>query len=255
MHGAPDWAGKFREMAAHLASETLAHCDVMLCPPAPLIAPLADVFDGTPVGVGGQDCHVDPFGPHTGDISAEMLADAGASAVILGHSERRTDHGEDDALVRQKVEAAARAKLAAIVCVGETESERKAGDALKVLSRQIEGSLPAKLPDVEVIVAYEPVWAIGTGLTATPDDVAEAHAHIRAALAGRFKEEGEKVRLLYGGSVKPGNAESLFSVPNVDGGLIGGASLKPADFRAIVEAMAHAGVTLGAVQHTPGEAG
>lgn len=251
MHGSPDWAGRFREMGAQIEGETLAHCDVMLCPPAPLIARLADVFAETPIGIGGQDCHVDPFGPHTGDVAAEMLSDAGAAAVILGHSERRADHGETDALICQKVEAARRAKLLAVVCIGETEAERKAGDTLSVLSRQLDGSLPDKFPETGLIVAYEPVWAIGTGLTPTVEDVAEAHAHIRARLRTRYKAEGARVRLLYGGSVKPANAESLFAVPNVDGGLIGGASLKPADFRAVVEAMAHAAVTLGAVQHTP----
>jgi triosephosphate isomerase len=209
----------------------------MLCPPATLIAQMRWATKDSALKIGGQDCHPKPSGAHTGDISAEMLKDAGASAVIVGHSERRTDHGETDAMVRAKAEAARRAGLTAIVCVGETEAQRDAGETLAVVTRQLDGSLPDGEP-ADIVVAYEPVWAIGTGRTPGEDDIAEVHAHIRACLSGRFGEPGRSVRILYGGSMKPENAAAILKVKDVNGGLVGGASLKSADFLAIVQAAA-----------------
>ena len=212
--------------------------DVMICPPATLVAALAGAAAGSPLLVGGQDCHAKAAGAHTGDISAEMLKDAGATAVIVGHSERRADHGETDAMVRTKAEAAHRAGLAAIVCVGETAAERKEGKALAVVTGQLAGSLPNGATAANTVVAYEPVWAIGTGLTPTAQDVAEVHATVRQALVERYGDEGRRMRILYGGSVKPSNARELLSVANVNGALVGGASLKAEDFLGIVAAYA-----------------
>ena len=212
--------------------------EVMICPPATLLAALAEAARGTPLAIGAQDCHTAPSGAHTGDLSAEMIADAGASAVIVGHSERRADHGEQDRTVRAKAEAAHRAGLAAIVCIGETAGQRQAGVTLEVVGRQLAGSLPDGATAANTIVAYEPVWAIGTGLTPTPADVAEVHAVIRAALSTRFGAQGQSMRILYGGSVKPANARELLSVANVNGALVGGASLNSGDFLAIIEAYA-----------------
>ena len=217
------------------ASRLDAVAEALVCPPATLLARASALLSGTPVRTGGQDCHAKESGAHTGDISAEMLRDAGASHVIVGHSERRTDHGETDAVVRAKVEAALRAGLVAIVCIGETGAERQAGATLDILSRQLEGSVPPAAAS-NAIVAYEPVWAIGTGLTPTADDVAEAHAHIRSELGRRIGPSAGRTRILYGGSVKPSNAAELLGVANVDGALIGGASLRAADFLAIAEA-------------------
>ncbi|SFJ22084.1 triose-phosphate isomerase [Albimonas pacifica] len=211
-------------------------CDVLICPPATLIAPMAQRAAGSVVAVGGQDCHARDSGAHTGDVSAAMLRDAGASYVILGHSERRADHGESDADVRAKTEAAWAAGLVAIVCVGETEAQRDAGEALSVVGAQLAGSLPDGATAANTVVAYEPVWAIGTGRTPSNDDIAEMHSHMRARLAERFGAEADGMRLLYGGSVKPGNAREIFGLADVDGGLVGGASLKAADFAGIVEA-------------------
>ena len=204
---------------------------LMICPPATLIADFAAAARGSAVAIGGQDCHAAPSGAHTGDIAAEMLKDAGAVAVIVGHSERRTDHHETDAQVRAKALAAHRAGLIAIVCIGEQRAEREAGETLAVLGRQLDGSLP----DVAsgLVVAYEPVWAIGTGLTPTAADVAEAHAFIRKKLVERYGADGSGVRILYGGSVKPANAKELLTIGNVNGALVGGASLKAADFLGI----------------------
>jgi triosephosphate isomerase (TIM) len=210
--------------------------DAMICPPATLIAALAREAVGSRLQVGGQDCHARPSGAHTGDISAEMLKDAGAVAVIVGHSERRADHGERDHDVKAKALAAHRAGLAAIVCVGETAGERRAGLTLAVAGRQLAASLPEKARAGDTIVAYEPVWAIGTGLTPTPADVAEVHDFLRGVLAERFGTEGRAMRILYGGSVKPDNARALLVIDNVDGALVGGASLKADDFLAIVAA-------------------
>jgi triosephosphate isomerase len=212
--------------------------DVMICPPATLLSALAGIAQGSRLAVGAQDCHWEPRGAHTGDIAAEMLKDAGASAVIVGHSERRTDHGERSSDVRCKALAAHRAGLAAIVCIGETAGERRAGLTLAVVERQLYGSLPDRIGAADTVVAYEPVWAIGTGLTASTDDVAEVHGFLRRALVQRFGAPGAGIRILYGGSVKPDNARELMGVANVDGALVGGASLKADDFLAVIAACA-----------------
>jgi triosephosphate isomerase len=225
-----DEAAKVREAAAGYAA------DVMICPPATLVAGLAQEAAGTRLLVGGQDCHVAASGAHTGDVSAEMLRDAGAVAVIVGHSERRSDHGETDRIVRAKAEAAHRAGLTAIVCVGETLGERRAGLTLAVVARQVAASLPDGSTAENTVIAYEPVWAIGTGVTPTSDDVAEVHAAIRSQLEARYGAQGRTMRVLYGGSVKPSNARELMAVKNVDGALVGGASLKAADFLGILDA-------------------
>jgi triosephosphate isomerase (TIM) len=212
-------------------------CDVMVCPPATLLRRVKGVMKGSKIRVGGQDCHWDAAGAHTGDVSAEMLKDATASAVIVGHSERRTNHGETDATVQKKAIAAHRAGLLAIICIGETLDERKGGKTLDVVTRQLRDSLPKGATAANTVIAYEPVWAIGTGLTASKAEVAEVHAHIRKDLAGLMTaEEGAAVRILYGGSVKPSNAADLMSAPNVNGALVGGASLKAADFIGIIKA-------------------
>jgi triosephosphate isomerase len=210
---------------------------MLLCPPATLVAAMAAAAQGSALRVGGQDCHPKASGAHTGDISAAMLADAGATHVILGHSERRADHGETDALVAAKTLAAWAAGLTAVVCVGETEAQRDAGTTLSVVGAQLAGSLPEGATAANTVVAYEPVWAIGTGRTPTLNEIAEVHAHIRAELTRRFGAEAAGMRLLYGGSVKPSNATEIFAVPDVDGALVGGASLKAADFGAIVAAL------------------
>jgi triosephosphate isomerase (TIM) len=210
--------------------------DLMVCPPATLIAAFAARAAGSPAAIGGQDCHAEPAGAYTGDISAEMLRDAGAQAVIVGHSERRTYHKETDAEVRAKALAAWRAGLTAIVCVGESRDQRVAGKTLEVVGEQLKGSLPEGATAATLVVAYEPVWAIGTGLTPTPADVAEVHAFIRTRLTERFGAQGEGIRVLYGGSVKPSNAKELMAVANVDGALVGGASLKANEFLAIAGA-------------------
>jgi triosephosphate isomerase len=212
--------------------------EAMICPPATLIAALAREAAGSRLLVGAQDCHPAPKGAHTGDLSAEMLKDAGAAAVIVGHSERRSDHGERNGDVKAKAAAAHRAGLAAIVCIGETAGERRAGLTLAVVARQLAGSLPEGASAANTVVAYEPVWAIGTGLTAKASDVAEVHGFLRRALRERLGAEGGALRILYGGSVKPDNARELLSIGDVDGALVGGASLVATDFLAIVAAAA-----------------
>ena len=207
--------------------------DILVCPPATLLADFAARARGSRVAIGAQDCHAEPAGAFTGDLSAEMLKDAGASAVIVGHSERRAYHRESDQDVLAKALAARRAGLVAIVCVGETRPERDAGRAAAIVGAQLTASLPDGATAVNLVVAYEPVWAIGTGLTPTPGDVAEMHALIRRQLTGRFQAEGEDMRILYGGSVKASNAKELMAVANVDGALVGGASLKADEFLAI----------------------
>jgi triosephosphate isomerase len=207
--------------------------DLMVCPPATLIADFAAAARGSAVAIGGQDCHADPSGAHTGDIAAEMLKDAGAVAVIVGHSERRSDHGETDDQVRAKAMAARRAGLTAIVCIGEQLDDREGGKTLDVIGGQLDGSLPDGATGADLVIAYEPVWAIGTGLTPTAADVADAHAFIRHRLVTRLGAEGGRVRILYGGSVKPANAKELLTIANVNGALVGGASLKAADFLGI----------------------
>ena len=234
MNGTADNLGEARNIADGLR-DTGPDVTVMLCPPATLIDRMVGMAVGTPLQVGGQDCHAARSGAHTGDVSAQMLADAGAGAVILGHSERRADHGESDAVVKSKAQAAAQAGLTAIVCVGETEAQRDAGEALGVVESQLDGSVP-QLDPAGLVIAYEPVWAIGTGKTATADDIAAMHHHIRSWLTGRFAAGGGQVKILYGGSMKPGNAAEILAIKDVGGGLIGGASLKAVDFLAIVSA-------------------
>jgi triosephosphate isomerase len=232
MNGLKSALGEFEAMIAG-AGALAGKADLLVCPPATLIAGFADRARGSKLAVGAQDCHSKASGAHTGDLSAEMLADAGASAIIVGHSERRADHGETDALVRQKAEAAWRAGVTAIVCIGETQKQRDAGRTLDVCGGQLAGSLPDGSTSANLVVAYEPVWAIGTGLTPTAGDVEQVHRFIRGVLTERFKAEGGKIRILYGGSVKPSNAAELMAVANVNGALVGGASLKAADFLAI----------------------
>ncbi len=229
MNGLAASIGQLKAVIA--GAKDLANVELMVCPPATLIASFAAVAHGSRVAIGGQDCHALASGAYTGDISAEMLKDAGASAVIVGHSERRQYHAETDADVRAKALAARRAGLTPIVCVGETRTEREAGHALKVVAAQLQGSLPDGAPDF--VVAYEPVWAIGTGLTPTTTDVGEMHRSIHDHLVSRYREGGQGTRILYGGSVNPKNAAELLAVENVDGALVGGASLKAEDFLAI----------------------
>jgi triosephosphate isomerase len=237
MNGLSASIGELQKIIAGARSlaQGAAKVDVMVCPPATLIASFAKAAVGTLVTIGGQDCHPLAAGPHTGDISAEMLRDAGAQAVIVGHSERRRDHGETDALVRAKAQAALRAGLAAIICVGEMRDERDSGQTRHVIGHQLDGSLPETDPDAaaNIVVAYEPVWAIGSGRTPTPIDIGDIHDFIRARLCVRFGEAGHDVRILYGGSVKPANAKPLLTAENVDGALVGGASLDAAEFLAI----------------------
>ena len=211
----------------------LTAVDLMVCPPATLLGLFATIVEGSAVRLGAQDCHTESHGAFTGDISAEMLKDAGASAVIVGHSERRTYHKETDADVRAKALAARRAGLCAMVCVGETRAERENGHALAVVRKQLDGSIPDGATAGNLVVAYEPVWAIGSGLTPTPTDVAEMHGSIHRLLRLRFADEGAGMRILYGGSVKPSNAKELLGVADVDGALVGGASLKADEFLAI----------------------
>jgi triosephosphate isomerase (TIM) len=223
-----------KELVARSAREKIAN-EILICPPATLLVTIAEVLRGSKIALGAQNCHAEQKGAHTGEISAAMLRDAGCTYVILGHSERRAAQGESDAVVSAKVEAARKAGLIAIVCIGETLAERDAGQTLAVVERQLQGSLPPGLGAASLVLAYEPVWAIGTGRTPTADQIAEVHAHIRQMLAKRL-EEPAAVRILYGGSVKPANASELMKLGNVDGALVGGASLVAADFWAIVKA-------------------
>ena len=221
-----------------IADHPAPGCDVLICPPATLIHAMA-ARAGTALAVGGQDCHAKASGAHTGDIAAAELKDAGASHVILGHSERRTDHHETDAEVLAKSQAAHEAGLIAVICVGETEAQRDAGQTLDVIAAQLAGSVPDGARAANTVIAYEPVWAIGTGRTPTNDQSAEVHARMRALLTARFAD-GADMALLYGGSVKPGNAAEIFAIPHVNGALVGGASLKAADFGPIVAALSAA---------------
>lgn len=224
-------------MARAFTPALRAKADMLICPPATLLFPAAASALGSGLAIGAQDCHVKDAGAHTGDLSAAMLFDAGASAVIVGHSERRTDHGETDAEVKAKAESVIGQGMVAIICVGETKAQREAGKALVVVGKQVRGSMPANASAAQVVIAYEPVWAIGTGLTPTIHDIAEVHADIRKTLARLLgKEAAGKIRILYGGSVKPSNAKEILALTDVDGALVGGASLKAADFMAIVEA-------------------
>jgi triosephosphate isomerase len=227
--------GTLAGVAAYAAAIKAApdHADMLICPPFPLIEPFARALAGSGVTVGAQDCHGAAQGAHTGDVHASLLREAGAAYVILGHSERREAHGETNAHVQAKVQAAVAAGLTPIVCVGESQAQRDAGEAAHVVKSQLIHSLPA---DFTGVVAYEPIWAIGTGLTPTEDDVAAMHGAIRAALIAHLGEAGAMVKILYGGSVKPSNAASLLAVPEVAGALVGGASLKPEDLLAIAAA-------------------
>ena len=236
MHGLEAALDEARAMAAAVEAQPPA-ARVALCPPFTLIRRLADLLAGTSIEIGAQDCRAEAQGAFTGDIAAEMLADAGATLVILGHSERRAGHGESDALVAAKAQAALRAGLEPIVCVGETLAQRQAGDTLAVVTAQVLGSLPDELEGHAFCIAYEPVWAIGSGLTPTVEQIKEVHAAIRATLSDRFAGQGSATPILYGGSVKPANAAEILRLPNVGGALVGGASLKAADFMPIFQAL------------------
>jgi triosephosphate isomerase len=225
------------EIDALIGAHPEPGCDVLICPPATLLSRLSDKAAGTALATGGQDCHHAPSGAHTGDISAAMIADAGGTYVILGHSERRADHGETDTLVATKAQIARGAGLIAVICVGETLEERDAGRTLDIVGGQLAGSVPDGATAKNTVIAYEPVWAIGTGKVPTLGEIGEVHDDIRARLAARFGDEADGMRLLYGGSVKPSNAAEIFGVPNVDGALVGGASLKASDFGGIIAAL------------------
>ncbi len=228
MNGLRASISAFAEIAR--GADGITGADLLVCPPATLITACAEAAAGTRLKVGAQDCHAQPAGAFTGDLSAEMLKDAGATAVIIGHSERRTFHKETDAQVRAKANAVRRAGLLAIVCVGETRGQRESGLALATVEAQLRASLPDEFSENDLVVAYEPVWAIGTGLTPTTTDVAEMHRYIRQSLGARFGQDMTYARILYGGSVKGTNAQELMNVADVDGALVGGASLNPREF-------------------------
>lgn len=225
-------------MGAQFGPELRLKADLMICPPFPLLGAAVEQSRGTGIGIGAQDCHVKYSGAHTGDVSAHMIFDCGAMAVIVGHSERRIDHAERDNVVALKAQAAMDIGLQAIVCIGETKAEREAGRAISVVRRQLKASLPLNADPAKLVIAYEPVWAIGTGLTPTNADILEVHSAIRSDLKRRFgKVEGSQIRILYGGSVKPNNARDILALDNVNGALVGGASLKASDFMAIASAL------------------
>jgi len=235
MHGLAPQLGEIEAIAASVRAAP-PFADILICLPATLIARAVQTAAGR-IAIGGEDCHTEIAGAFTGDVSAEMLKDAGASAVIVGHSERRQHHGETDAIVAAKARAARRAGLLAIICIGETKSQRLDGKALSVCGDQIAGSVPDGMTASAVTIGYEPLWAIGSGHMPTSEDIAEMHAHIRQCLAVRLGREGKEVRILYGGSVKPSNARDILALPEVGGALVGGASLKAADFEAIFRAV------------------
>lgn len=237
MNGVSASLGEVKRLAELLSAGERPRCTIAICPPTTLLAALSQIAAPSGIVTGGQDCHPAPSGAHTGDISAAMLADAGAQFVIVGHSERRTNHGETDTLVRAKAVAAIGAGLVPIICVGETEAERRGGRAEDVVAGQLAGSVPDELGQMGVVIAYEPVWAIGTGLTPTSEDIAQMHGTIRKLLVARFGEAGAKTRILYGGSMKPSNAREILRIADVDGGLVGGASLLANDFHAIISAV------------------
>lgn len=221
---------------ARMVGKTKPTAELLICPPATLLQRAKSKLTGQKIRLGGQDCHAQVQGAQTGDVSAEMLKEAGASAVIVGHSERRRDYLETDKQVQAKGMAAHRARLTAIICIGETLKERKSGDTLKVVGRQLRASMPQTATAKNTVIAYEPVWAIGTGLTPTPEQVAEVHAHIRKILVKKYGTAGQGMRILYGGSVSPANAAELLAIENVNGALVGGASLKADDFIQIIKA-------------------
>jgi triosephosphate isomerase len=247
MNGLGASLAELKALKQRLEQSPVPAAEIMVCPPATLLAQARWALTGSNILLGAQDCHPLSSGAHTGDLSAEMLADAGASAVIVGHSERRRDHGETDALVNAKAKAAFRAGLTAIICVGETEEQRGNGETLDVIRNQLAGSVPEEARASNTVIAYEPVWAIGSGLTPTPADVAELHGFIRGELGHLLgKAEIAPLRILYGGSVKPANASELLLAPDVDGALVGGASLTASDFYAILAAYAGpAGASIG----------
>jgi triosephosphate isomerase len=224
------------KLASKLTSGTPPRCTVAICPPATILNAMNRVAAPAGIVLGGQDCHPAPSGAHTGDLSAAMLADAGAQLVIVGHSERRTNHGETDDIVRQKALAGLAAGLTPIICIGETRAERESGQADSVCARQLLASVPDQMAEEDVVIAYEPVWAIGTGLTPTSADIVAMHKSLRDLLVSRFGERGQGIRLLYGGSLKPSNAEEILAIEHVNGGLVGGASLLADDFAAIISA-------------------
>lgn len=226
------------EVAGMVKGAAEVGVDLAICPPATLASGVAQALEGSPIALGGQDCHEKASGAFTGDVSAEMWADLGARFVIVGHSERRTLHGEADAVVAAKAAAVVRAGLTPIICVGESLAQRDAGETLGVIASQLAGSIPEAAGRPDTVIAYEPVWAIGTGRTPTTAQVAEVHQAIGEALKARFGAAGSQMRILYGGSVKPENAAELMAVPGVDGALVGGASLKAADFLRIAAACA-----------------
>lgn len=237
MNGTFQSLDELTELAQLLTTGEAPRAMVVVCPPATLVATVAAQGASSGILAGGQDCHANASGAHTGDVSAPMLADAGAQFVIVGHSERRADHGENDAQVRAKAEAAIGAGLKPIICVGESEAQRDSGSAEAVVNEQLAQSIPDAAEHHEVIIAYEPIWAIGTGRTPTNDEIAQMHANIRARLVERFGERGETMRILYGGSLKPVNAREILAVENVNGGLVGGASLLAKDFYTIISSV------------------
>ena len=234
MNGTPD---SVDQIAALMDAHADAGVDILICPPATLIAAFVTATADSPLTIGGQDCHTATTGAHTGDISAMMLTDAGATHVITGHSERRADHGEDDALVRAKTQAAHSAGLTAVICIGETLAQREAGETLDVVTTQLTHSTPDGATPHNTVIAYEPIWAIGTGKVPTTDQIADVHGALRITLRDRFGKDGDQFRLLYGGSVKPNNAADIFAINDVDGALVGGASLKASDFSPIIKAL------------------
>lgn len=235
MFGHQDSIAEIDRLAAMLKAAPPA-CEVLICPPSTLVSAFATQAQGTDIMIGAQDCHPKDQGPHTGDISAAMLADCGASHVIVGHSERRTDHGESDALVKAKAESVINAGMTAIICVGETEEQRGSGQADTIVQNQLAGSIPDSATPATLIISYEPIWAIGTGRTPTVAAIEHMHATIRSWLSDRFGEKASQIRLLYGGSVKPSNASALMAAKNVNGALVGGASLKATDLNGIIDA-------------------
>ncbi|WP_313592011.1 triose-phosphate isomerase [Agrobacterium cavarae] len=236
MNGTRASLDQIKAMAEGVKGPLAEKVESLICPPSTLLYVATALCEDSPLMIGAQDCHQKASGAHTGDISAEMIADCFGTHVIVGHSERRTDHAETDHLVRAKASAAYAADLIAIICIGETAEQRKSGQTLDVLKRQLDGSLPDEATAANTVIAYEPVWAIGTGLTPTVEDVREAHAFMREELVKRFGGQGRGMRILYGGSVKPSNALELMAIENVDGALIGGASLKASDFLSIYAA-------------------
>ena len=236
MNGLRASLAEVEKLASRLTTGPAPHCTIAICPPATLISAMNRVAAPAGIVLGGQDCHPDPSGAHTGDLSGAMLADAGAQMVIVGHSERRVDHGETDDLVRRKAIAALAAGLLPIICIGESRAERDGGQAHAICRMQLLGSVPDEAAEHDIVIAYEPVWAIGTGLTPMSSDIAEMHNNLREQLISRFGERGAGFRLLYGGSLKPANAREILAISNVNGGLVGGASLLADDFAAIISA-------------------